>query len=138
MDKSVRRRTIVFVTDQFQCERIIKAGRAISNIAHTELAVCNVNRMGQQEDPAALQHLFNVSKDYGSAMNVVYAADVLAAMEEAIREGNTVSVITGEPHDESSLLYTLWQKFGYVNFFTVDPEGHLHQVEQTSVVHTAK
>lgn len=47
----LRRQTLVLVTDQFQCERIIKAGRAIAGITHTQLRVFHICAEGRTSDP---------------------------------------------------------------------------------------
>ena len=59
----LRRQTLVLVTDQFQCERIIKAGRAIAGITHTQLRVFHICAEGRTSDPAALQYLYNSAKE---------------------------------------------------------------------------
>ena len=61
----LRRQTLVLVTDQFQCERIIKAGRAIAGITHTQLRVFHICAEGRTSDPAALQYLYNSAKENG-------------------------------------------------------------------------
>lgn len=64
----LRRQTLVLVTDQFQCERIIKAGRAIAGITHTQLRVFHICAEGRTSDPAALQYLYNSAKENGSVL----------------------------------------------------------------------
>ena len=54
--------TVVLVTDQFECERIIKAARMIADLSQTALTVLSVMKTGAQTNPAALEHLFGVAK----------------------------------------------------------------------------
>ncbi|MBS4785775.1 MAG: hypothetical protein KH009_06665 [Clostridiales bacterium] len=124
-----RRQTLVLVTDQFRCERIIKARRAISNITHTQLRVLSVSRADHMGDPIALQYLFDIARENGSVLEILYSDDFGETLLRAVAEGNTVNVITGEPGDESSVLYRLWARFPGVKFFTADPEGRLTMVE---------
>ena len=42
-DSEDRKATVVCVTDQFQCERIIRAGRSIANLSDTSLLVVSVS-----------------------------------------------------------------------------------------------
>ena len=71
----LRRQTLVLVTDQFQCERIIKAGRAIAGITHTQLRVFHICAEGRTSDPAALQYLYNSAKENGSVLEIAYNSD---------------------------------------------------------------
>lgn len=127
-----KRKTLVFVTDQFECERIIKAGKVIADISHTELAVYNVNTDTQPQNPQALQYLFDVAKRSESEMNVIYSQDVFGSIFDVLEENWTVNAITGEPFDETSVLYKLWETFDFINFFTVDEQGHLHDVSRVA------
>ena len=103
----LRRQTLVLVTDQFQCERIIKAGRAIAGITHTQLRVFHICAEGRTSDPAALQYLYNSAKENGSVLEIAYNSDFMGAITETLESTNTVNVITGQPGDEDSVLYTL-------------------------------
>ena len=47
--------TLVLVTDQFACERIIKAARVIADLSKTNLLVLSVMRDGVCTNPAALE-----------------------------------------------------------------------------------
>ena len=99
-----RRQTLVLVTDQFKCERIIKAGRAISNITHTQLRVLSVSQMERMGDTIALQYLFDIAREKGSVLEIVFSDAFEETIAQSIAERNTVNVVTGEPGDESSVL----------------------------------
>ena len=43
--------TLVLVTDQFTCERIIKAARVIADLSKTDLTVLSVMKTGAQINP---------------------------------------------------------------------------------------
>lgn len=125
---ALRRQTLVLVTDQYKCERIIKAGRAIAGITHTQLRVFHICPQGQCSDPAALQYLFDVAKKNGSVLEISYNTSFMEALTETIQSTNTVNIITGQPGDEDSVLYTLWDRFPGIKFFTADPDGRLDLV----------
>ena len=124
----LRRQTLVLVTDQFQRERIIKAGRAIAGITHTQLRVFHISAEGHTSDPEALQYLYNAAKQNGSVLEIAYNSDFMGAITETLESTNTVNVITGQPGDESSVLYTLWDRFPGIKFFTADADGRLDMV----------
>ena len=128
-----RRQTLVLVTDQLSCGRIIKAGQTIAGITHTQLRVFHVSRESHAGDPVALQYLYDTAREHGSVLEIVYREDFGAALRETIAEGNTVNVITGEPGDADSVLYELWEEFPQVRFFTTDAEGHLQQADPVRV-----
>ena len=129
----LRRQTLVLVTDQFQCERIIKAGRAIAGITHTQLRVFHICAEGRTSDPAALQYLYNSAKENGSVLEIAYNSDFMGAITETLESTKTVNVITGQPGDEDSVLYTLWSRFPGIKFFTADADGRLDMVSTVRV-----
>lgn len=129
----LRRQTLVLVTDQYECERIIKAGRAIASITHTQLRVFHICPEGHSSDPAALQYLFNAAKENGSILEIAYNSGFMEALTETIQSTNTVNIITGQPGDEDSVLYTLWARFPGIKFFTADPDGRLDMVSTVRV-----
>ena len=104
----LRRQTLVLVTDQFQCER-------------------------STSDPAALQYLYNSAKENGSVLEIAYNSDFMGAITETLESTNTVNVITGQPGDEDSVLYTLWNRFPGIKFFTADADGRLDMVSTVRV-----
>ena len=67
--------TAVLVTNQFQCERLIQAGKSVADISKTDLIVLNVQSNEYPANPEAIQYLFNISNQNGAMMNVIYAED---------------------------------------------------------------
>ena len=49
--------TAVLVTNQFQCERLIQAGRSVADISKTDLIVLNVQSNEYPANPQAIQYL---------------------------------------------------------------------------------
>ena len=118
-----RRVTVVCVTNQFQCDRIIKAGRVMADLSNTALNVISV----ADQDPAALQHLFDVTKENGGSMSILYELDPAKAIIRYLKENKTSYVLTGMPENENSILYQIWEKFTHITFLTVTPEGELQE-----------
>lgn len=128
-DKSPEQRlTIVCVTDQFQCERIIKAGRVMADLTNTKLSVINVTRHDYKQNPESLEHLFGVSKQNGGMMSVLYSEDPVKTIINYIKQNKALNVLTGLPENQDSILYTIWDKFTHVTFFTVTHDGELKEV----------
>ena len=121
-------KTIVLVTNQFQCERIIRAGRRVADISKTDLLVLNVQDSRYTPNPDALQHLFNVSKENGAVMQVSYAKNPSKAIIPFIKKYKTQNVLTGLPSSPDSVLQKLWNKFIHIRFFVVDGEGIAQEV----------
>ena len=68
--------TAVLVTNQFQCERLIQAGRSVADISKTDLIVLNVQSNEYPANPDAIQYLFNIASQNSAMMNVMYAEDI--------------------------------------------------------------
>ena len=98
---------LVLVTNQFQCERLIRTGRKIANLTGTPVYVINVQHRGDkyEANPEALQHLFDVSKHNDAEMKVYFAADPFEQICEIIETYKARHVITGIPVGEDAQLY---------------------------------
>lgn len=122
----IMRSTVVCVTNQRQCERLIKAGRIIADISKTDLTVINVTDAGlKNQDTAALEYLFEVSKQNNAVMSIQYSASPLKCIENFIRNNKAINVVTGLREGENSILPDLWKNFEGTSFFTVTLEGEL-------------
>ena len=88
----------------------------------------HISAEGHTSDPEALQYLYNAAKQNGSVLEIAYNSDFMGAITETLESTNTVNVITGQPGDESSVLYTLWDRFPGIKFFTADADGRLDMV----------
>ena len=120
--------TLVLVTDQFTCSRIIKAASVISELSKTRLLVLSVMRDGAQINPQALEHLFEVAREYDAQMSVEFSDNPEAAIVHFMRENHVVNAITGIPKDETSILVHMWNTIPNMRFFTVTEEGELREV----------
>lgn len=121
-------KTIVLVTNQFQCERIIHCGKALADATRTELIVFSVQSSRFPQNPLALEHLYNVSKQNGAVMSISYGDDAMKQIVGFIKHNNTRHVFTGMPEGKNSILYKIWAKFTHVRFFTVDAQGNTAEV----------
>ncbi|MDD2955679.1 MAG: hypothetical protein PHD67_05115 [Oscillospiraceae bacterium] len=123
------RLTVVCVTNQLQCERLIRSGRAVADISKTGLAVINISKPDlSQGDAAALEYLFEVSKQHGAEMTVLYSADPLKKLIGYIKTAKPVNIVTGLPTGGSQVLPRMWKKFPSASFFTVSLDGVLQAV----------
>ena len=127
------RSTAVLVTNQFQCERLIQAGRSVADISKTDLIVLNVQSNEYPANPEASQYLFNIATQNNALMNVMYAEDSFKTIVKYIKDNKTAYVVTGMPQTKNSILHRIWRKFAHVTFFTVDEAGTLHEVTDKSV-----
>lgn len=123
------RATLVFVTDQFQCERLIAAGYRLAEATRTTLIVVSVAPTGAATNAAAIEHLYQVSREHGAAMNVVYSdEDVAGIMSRSVLQNKACHVVTGLPKDDDSVIVKLWRIHAAVNFYTVSLDGQLNAV----------
>ena len=102
---------LALVTDQFACERIIKASRLVADLNKTdELFVLNIAKPDASPNPKALEHLFGVAKEYNAQM--------------ALQFSNSVE----SPENMDSVLVHLWERLPNTMFYTVSPKGILREV----------
>ena len=121
--------TIVCVTDQFNCERIIEAGREISNKSKTPLYVISAVNVTKNKsthaDVSALEHLFKISKQNNAVMTISYSDNPMQTIAEFIKSHNGRNILTGLPNDKNSALNYLWKSFPKSNFYVVDKDGEI-------------
>ncbi len=120
--------TAVLVTNQFQCERLIQAGRRVANISKTELIVLNVQSNEYPANPEAIQYLFNISSQNDAMMNVMYAEDIFKTISQYLKDNKTAYVVTGMPQTQNSVLHRIWNRFPLINFFVVGEDDSLKEV----------
>lgn len=126
-------KTVVLLTNQFRCERLIHAGKTLADVSGTELCILSVQSSLYPQNPLALEHLFNVSKQNGGVMHVTYGEDPARQIIHFIKHNKAVQVVSGIPKDENSILYTIWHKFTHLRFFSVDEEGGIQEVTRADV-----
>ncbi len=125
-----RRHTVVCVTNQFHCERLIRAGRLIAQLSKTGLLVINVSNPDLSEtDAKALEYLFQVSKENGAEMTVLYSDEPMRQLTKFIKEVKAVNIVTGMAAQQNSPLPELWRKFTSSHFFTVQEDGSFEERE---------
>jgi len=120
--------TVVCVTDQRRCDRIIRAGRALADISGTGLLVVNVVRPDSQQDTDSMEYLFSVSKQNNAEMALLYSDDVAKALIRYIKENKVANLLTGIPNEGDSVTTKIWKRFTHVTFFVVEQDGSLREV----------
>lgn len=126
--ESRRPLTMVLVTDQFHCRRLITAGRVLADQHGTALEVVNVSDPGRAGNPEAIEFLFQTSREHGAAMTIHYSPRPDRLLGELILERRPAAVVTGLPGKGSDLLRKLWLRFEEAAFYLVDQEGVLRPV----------
>ena len=133
-----RRHTVVCLTNQFHCERLIRAGRLIAELSKTSLLVINDSSPDLSENDAkALEYLFQVSKENGAEMTVLYSDEPMRQLTKFIKESKAVNVVTGMDAQQNSPLTDLWRKFTSAHFFTVMEDGSFSERESDQSFHIA-
>ena len=123
------RSTVVFVTDQFHCEKLIETGSRIAKATRTTLQVVNIERPSTVANSAAIEHLYRISRKFGAEMNVFYEQDdVAGVMSRCLLELQACHAVTGVPQSENSVVQRIWRLHTAINFYTVTPEGTMSEV----------
>ena len=118
--------TVVCVTDQFSCERLIHVGSRIAQLAETPLVVVSSRQLSPSLNHEALDHLFSITKSYGADMNVFYSEYPFETLRSFLQGSGAQHVVTGMPQEENSILPLLWERFPHMNFYTVDTDSALY------------
>lgn len=125
--------TVVCVTNQRQCERLIKAGRVIADISKTDLTVISVVSPERvKHDTDALEYLFDVSKQNNAVMSIQYSTDPFKCIAGFIRDNKAINVVTGMRAGQNSILPTLWRNLQDTTFFTVTMEGEVLRPDEAA------
>lgn len=119
--------TMVLVTDQFQCHRLISAGQQLAG-SGTRLEVINVASSGAERNHEALEYLYQVSKDSGAIMTIHYSENPTKFLAGFIDDAMPAQIVTGIPQQTGSFLHKIWTRFETIAFYTVDMDGQLHAV----------
>ena len=122
------RRTVVLVTDQYRCERLIRCGKLIADITNGDLCVLNLQNQHVPSNPDAIQHLFNVTSQYGGMMQLLYSENAFRTISDYIKENKISCVVSGMPGNADSMLHQIWNNFTRVHFFTVNENGKMEEV----------
>ncbi len=124
--------TLVFVTDQFNCDRLIRVGSKVADLSQTELLVINIVSANIETlNRTALEHLYTVSMDHNASMNILNAEHPFSAMADCIREYHAEHVITGAPKDNSVFMAKLWKSFPKVYFYTVSSNNEIQNIHSS-------
>jgi len=131
VDKAMRipdNKTVVCITDQRRCDRIIRAGRALADMTRTDLSIISVIRSDYCYDSDSIEYLFSVSKENGAEMVLLYSDDVAKAIIRYIKDNRVSNLLTGIPAKGDSVTGKIWSKFSHINFFVVEQDGSLSEV----------
>jgi K+-sensing histidine kinase KdpD len=95
---------MVCVTTQRACERLIQAGAEAAEPSQAPLHVVHVTGSHQrffnmEDEGAALEYLFAVSKRYGADMAVLRSEDVARTLADFARENGAGLIIFGQSNE---------------------------------------
>lgn len=121
-------KTVTFVTNQYRCDRIICAARALADETGTELTVVGIMDSENELNPQVVDYLFNLSRQNRATMMLMFSDDKLGLMEDEIAQYDCQNVVTGMPSSHKSVLYDLWKKHTDKSFYAVDTTGELIEV----------
>lgn len=91
-------RTMVCVTVQRTCERLIREGARHS--AGEKLTILHVVHPGQalmgfNDDPGALEYLYEIAREYGAEMSVIRADNVVDTIAEVACKNHVACIVMG-------------------------------------------
>lgn len=99
------RNTLVCVTQQKTCERLIrKAANLVSN-TKSELFIIHVaknygNFLDNASEGEALEYLFSISKSVGASLTVLKSDDIVKTISDFAKDNNIGNIIMGQSPDD--------------------------------------
>ena len=121
-------KTLVFVTNQFSCDRIIFAANIVAEKTKTELNIVEILDSEYDLNPQAIDYLFMLAKKVNATMRLISAQNKLNLMKKTISASDVHHIVTGMPNSHQSVLYDLWKQFPGKVFYVVDHTGELIDV----------
>lgn len=96
--KKPPRKTMVCVTEQRTCERLIRMGAELSG--EKDLSVVHVVRnggaiLGSGSDGEALDYLYQISRTYGAEMDMHRSDDVIGTLVEVAKAQEAECIVIG-------------------------------------------
>ncbi len=112
--------TMVCVTQQKTCERLIKKGAGLRDDVGGRLLVIHVTTtslqvLGNYSQPEALDYLYEISKNVGAEMTVIRSTEVIKTLVEFCRENHISTLVLGEsqrPSKENTIVDELRKRLG--------------------------
>jgi len=96
---------LVCVTQQKNCERLIKKAAEIGKPAGAQIHVLhvareNINFLSGNSDSEALEYLFRCSKAVGANLTVIKSDNVIKAIADYVKENNIDCIILGKSNSK--------------------------------------
>jgi K+-sensing histidine kinase KdpD len=130
-------KTITFVTNQYSCDRIIRAARTVADDTETDLVVVGILDSEYELNPEVVDYLFELSKKNRAVMRLIFTEDKMQVMREMIGGHDCHNVVTGMPSNNQSVLYQLWKSYPQKAFHTVAETGEVLEVASSLCFRTA-
>ncbi len=92
---------MVCVTQQKNCDRLIRFGNDFLGKSHGELFIIHVahydfNFLGNTKEGEALEYLYEKALEYGANLTVVRSSDILETLIDLVEKNKITHVVVGE------------------------------------------
>lgn len=112
--------TMVCVTQQKTCERLIRKGAEIRDEIQGKLLVIHVTPnalqvLGNYQQPEALDYLYEISKSMSAEMTVIRSKDTIDTLETFAKKNNVSTIVLGESlkaSKENTIINDLQKRLG--------------------------
>ncbi|WP_236932706.1 adenine nucleotide alpha hydrolase family protein [Geosporobacter ferrireducens] len=119
-----KRTVLVCVTDQKNCERLIKAGHMLAKSQDMELKVLSVQSRCKLKkiEQAPLEYLFNVCKSLDAEMKVYWSDNVNNVVHNYILSNRVAELVVGVPEKmmQGNFVYDVHQAFPDIPISVID------------------
>ena len=130
--KTDRSSVLACVTDQYDCDRIIKTAKQIADDYNCELRVLSVLKPTQNLANVSdrIDYLYNVSKGFSADMTILFAEDAPKSTADFVKKNNVCRIVTGM-HDggENSFLVMFNKLTPFVPITMVAKDNTVYSME---------
>lgn len=128
--------TVVCVTQQASCKRLIEAGRKISDEHGLKLTVLNVQPVkdSYSPDPKAMELLHESCRASNAQMNVYFSDNPAILTASFLKKVNAAVVVTGFPKDRTSpFIASIRMLLPNLPITMVDDESNMYHITTSEV-----
>lgn len=130
--KTERSSVLACVTGQYDCDRIIKTAKQIADDYNCELRVLSVLKPRQNLAKVSdrIEYLYNVSKEFGADMTILFEEDAPKATADFVKKNNVCRIVSGM-HDggENSFLVMFNKLTPFVPISMVAKDNKVYSME---------
>lgn len=135
---SRRKKVMVCVTQQKNCERLVARGASHRHHPEDSLFMVHVVKenwryFGQMKESDAMEYLYEIAKNHDASINVMKAQDIEAKLAEFATKYHIDTIVMGESREDSqqqNMIHRLREKIAHKVHFDIVPLDEILEESQ--------